>query len=57
MDIGGRGGAGCGIGERVIRLDLGRGTREGTGETSVDGMRAGEREFSQIRRSLIHDIE
>jgi hypothetical protein len=26
-------------------------------ETSVDRMRAGERKVSQIRRSLIHDIE
>jgi len=32
MDIGERGGVGCGIGERIILLDSGLGMREGIGE-------------------------
>jgi hypothetical protein len=53
MDIGGRGGAGCGIGERVIPPDSGRGTREGTGEVVMSSLTIVEREFSQIGRSNV----
>jgi hypothetical protein len=57
MDIGERGGAGCGLEGRIILPDSGRDTREGIGEVVMSSLRIAEREFSQIRRSLIHDIE
>jgi hypothetical protein len=57
MVIGARGGAGCGTEERAIPLDSGRDMREGTGEVVMSSLRIAEREDSQIRRSLIHDIE
>jgi hypothetical protein len=56
MDIGGRGGAGCGIEERVILPDSGRGMREGIGKEIVDFMRIGGLAVNQIRRSLVYDI-
>lgn len=56
MDTGERGGAGCGIGEKVILPDLGRGMRGGIGKVIVDFMRIGGCAVSQIRRPLVHDI-
>jgi len=55
MDIGGRGGAGCGIGERIIQPDSGRGMREGIGE-KVNSMSFEDREVSRIRRSIVQYV-
>lgn len=43
MDIGGRGGVGCGIGGRIILPDSGRGMREGIDEVVEDCTRIGKR--------------
>jgi hypothetical protein len=53
MDIGERGGAGCGTGERVILPGSGRDMREGTGEVVMSSVRIAERGFSQIGRSNV----
>jgi hypothetical protein len=53
MDIGERGGAGCGTEERVIPPDSGRDMREGIGESVKDHTRIGKREVIQIRRSSV----
>ena len=47
MDIGGREGVGCGIGERIILPDSGRGMREGIGEVVEDCTRIGKRKSSR----------
>ena len=56
MDIGGRGEAGCGIGGRIILLDLGRGMREGIGEVVKGCMPIGKVVVSEIRRSTVTAI-
>lgn len=55
MDIGARGGAGCGIEERIILLDSGRGMREGIGEVVKDCTSFGEFAVRKIRRSSAYD--
>jgi len=52
MDIGEREGVGCGIGERIILPDSGRGMREGIGE-EVNSISFEDREISRIRRSIV----
>jgi len=56
MDIGEKGEAGCGIEERIILLDSGRGMREAIGEVVNDCMRIGKIVVSEIRRSTVTAI-
>jgi len=49
MVIGGRGEAGCGIEEKIILPDLGRGMREGIGEVVKDCMSFGELAARKIK--------
>lgn len=52
MDIGERGGAGCGTEERIILLDSGRDMREGIGDI-VSSMRIKACDVSHMGRSLV----